>query len=235
MKTFYQWLISLFFPNRCYVCGAVIGWQRHLCSRCYDRVPYVLPPVCSCCGRSKTDCICRGRKRLFERCVSPLYYEEELKPAIYQLKTYGYRQVVDTLAVEMAEVIRREYGGIAFDVIVPVPLHSSDLTARGFNQAQLLARSVASRINLPVRSILKKLYVTKPQKTLSLQQRSGNLLGAFDVVEGANISGATVMLVDDVVTTGSTLDECAKMLKLYGAEAVYAVTAAAARLKKDDD
>ncbi len=234
MKMFWRWAISLFFPNRCYVCGDVIGWQQHICPRCYDKVPYILPPICAHCGRSKADCVCRGHKRSYERCVSPLYYDNELKMAIYQLKTYGYRQVVDSLAMEMAEVIRREYGGITFDAIVPVPLHRSTLSARGFNQAELLGRSLSTCVNSPVRAMLKKLYATKPQKTLTMQQRSGNLLGAFDVIEDAPIDGATVLLVDDVVTTGSTLDECAKMLKLYGAKEVYAVTAAAAHPDRDN-
>ncbi len=229
-----RWLMSLFFPNRCFMCGKVIGWQTHICYSCYDDVPYILPPVCPRCGRSKKDCVCRGHKRLFERCASPLYYDDRLKLAIYQLKTYGYRQTVDALACEMAEVIRREYGGIEFDAIVPVPLHKSDLSARGFNQSELLARALASSVRLPVQPVLIKRYATKPQKTLTLRQRSGNLLGVFDVVDGESIAGKTILLVDDVVTTGSTLDECAKMLKLYGAKEVYAVTAAAARLSQHE-
>lgn len=178
--------------------------------------------------------MCRGHKHSYERCISPLYYDNELKNAIFQLKTHGYRQVVDSLAGEMAEVIRREYGGIAFDVIVPIPLHKSAYAERGFNQAELLACSLSTYVHLPTKLVLKKLYATKPQKTLTMQQRSGNLLGAFDVIDAASVEGATVLLVDDVVTTGSTLDECAKMLKLHGAKEVYAVTAAAARRDNDD-
>ena len=178
--------------------------------------------------------MCQGHKRSYERCISPLYYDKELKGAIYQLKTYGYRQIVDSLASEMAEVIRREYGGVIFDSIVPVPLHKSSLTERGFNQAELLAHSLSTYINVPMRSMLKKLYATKPQKTLTMQQRSGNLLGAFDVIDGVSIDGTTLLLIDDVVTTGSTLDECAKMLKLYGAKEVYAITAAAAHPDRDN-
>lgn len=234
MKMFWRWVTSLFFPNRCYMCGDVIDWQQHICRRCYDKVPYILPPICARCGRSKSDCVCHGHKRSYERCISPLYYDDELKTAIYQLKTYGYRQVVDSLAMEMAEVIRREYGGVMFDAIVPIPLHKSTLSARGFNQSDLLARSLSTYVHSPVRPVLKKLYATKPQKTLTMQQRSGNLLGAFDVIEGESIDGATVLLVDDIVTTGSTLDECAKMLKLYGAKEVYAVTAAAAHPDRDN-
>ncbi len=234
MRSFRRWLMALFFPNRCYVCGEVVDWQTRICSSCYDDVPYILPPVCPRCGRSKSDCVCRGHKRLFERCVSPLYYDDRLKLAIYQLKTYGYRQTVDALACEMAEVIRREYGGIEFDAIVPVPLHKNDLSARGFNQSELLARALASSVRLPVQPVLIKRYATKPQKTLTMRQRCGNLLGAFDVIEGADVKDAVLLLVDDVVTTGSTLDECAKMLKLYGAKEVYAVTAAATRTSEHE-
>lgn len=229
-----RWLMSLLFPNRCYLCGGVIGWRERLCSACNDKTPYILPPVCACCGRSKSDCSCRGHKRLFERCVSPLYYNDHSKLAIYNLKTYGYRQTVDALAAEMAEVIRREYGGIEFDAIVPVPLHKSDISKRGFNQANLLARALTSYVQAPIRPILTKLYATRPQKSLTLQQRNGNLLGAFDVIDSRGVDGAVLLLVDDVITTGSTLDECAKMLKLYGAKEVYAVTAAAAMLKDDN-
>ncbi len=234
MKEIRRWLLSLLFPNRCYLCGGVIGWRDRLCAACYDKVPYILPPVCPACGRSKSECSCRGHKRLFERCVSPLYYTDHSKLAIYNLKTYGYHGTVDALANEMAEVIRREYGGIPFDAVVPVPLHKVDMSRRGFNQAELLARALSSYIRVPMKPMLTKLYATKPQKSLTLQQRNGNLLGAFDVTDSDSAQDAVLLLVDDIITTGSTLDECAKMLKLYGAKEVYAVTAAAAMLKEDN-
>ena len=83
-------------------------------------------------------------------------------------------------------------------------------------------------------SLLRKIIRTRPQKELSALERSGNLLGVFDVEPTADLEGKTVLLVDDVITTGATLDECAKMLKIYGAGEVYAATAAAALLKDDD-
>jgi ComF family protein len=147
---------------------------------------------------------------------------------IYTLKSPGYRVTVDGFADEMVEMVRREYGGIAFDCVTAVPMHKRECRERGFNQAQRLAQAVALRLRLPYETLLTKITVTAPQKTLTAVERSGNLLGVFDVC--GDVSGKTILLVDDVITTGATLNECAKMLKLFGAHEVYAVTAAAAVL-----
>lgn len=235
MKRWSRWLSSLLFPNRCYLCGAVICWQDRLCTACVHKAPYILPPVCTDCGMSKKDCHCHHAKHLYERCVSPLYYTDDYKLPIYNLKNHGYRQTVDALAEEMAEVLRREYGGIAFDAIVPVPMFHKSHNAREFNQTELLAQELSSYVGVPTSPALVKLYPTKPQKDLKYCHRKGNLLGAFDVTDENLVRDAVVLLVDDVVTSGSTLDECAKMLKLYGAREVYAVTAAVSLLHRSQD
>jgi len=171
---------------------------------------------------------CGKRRRAFERCVSPFYHKGAAQNGIYTLKREGYVVTVAGFVGEMAEVVRREYGGIPFDLVTAVPLHKRELAERGFNQAEKLGRALAERLGLPYATVLTKITVTAPQKELKAVERSGNLLGVFDVC-GA-VSGKTVLLVDDVITTGATLDECAKMLKIFGAAEVYAVTAAAACL-----
>lgn len=235
MKRWSRWLSSFLFPNRCYLCGEVICWQDRLCAACVNKVPYILPPVCTDCGKSKKDCTCRNTGHLYEGCVSPLYYTNDHKLSIYNLKNHGYRQTIDALAEEMAEVLRREYGGIPFDAIVPVPFFRDVHSTREFNQTELLARELSSYIDVPVSLSLVKLYPTKPQKDLKYCHRKGNLLGAFDVTDENFVRDAVLLLVDDVVTSGSTLDECAKMLKLYGAREVYAVTAAVSMLHRSKD
>ncbi len=156
----------------------------------------------------------------------PFYYDGLGESGIGQLKNAADRTVADGLAVEMAEVMRREYGGIRFDCVMPVPQFKKDERKKGYNPAALLALALSSRTDIPYVAGLRKLFHTTPQKELRAIQRSGNLLGAFTVDEPRAADGKTVLLVDDTVTTGSTLDECAKMLKIYGACAVYAVTAA---------
>lgn len=204
--------------------------REHLCSACRREAPFVLPPICSLCGRSEDDCTCGKKKRAYARCVMPFAHEGVVRQAIGALKNEGFASTVDGLALEMSELIRREYGGIAFDYIAPVPSHPADEKRRGFNQSALLALSLSTVTGIPYAEPLVKLFRTPHQKDLGLQEREANLLGAFDVT--VDVTEKTVLLVDDLLTTGSTLNECAKMLKLYGACEVYAITAAV-RLMKD--
>lgn len=230
MKPWCDWLVNLLYPDRCYLCGRVIGWQTGLCPRCRQEAPYVLPPVCAVCGRGEDVCVCRQQKRAFARCVTPFYYDGVGKRGIGQLKNTGNRTCVNGLAAEMAEVIRRYYGGIAFDVIAAVPQYAARERRRGYNPAALLAKALSRRTGVPYAPVLRKLFDTPPQKELPANQRGGNVLGTFDVTR--DVAGKTVLLVDDVITTGATLNECAKMLKIHGAAEVYAVTAAGAVLQK---
>ena len=156
-----------------------------------------------------------------------------VKRGIRALKNADYAVTVDAFTAEMAEVIRREYGGIAFDAVTSVPLHPADFRRRGFDQAARLARRLAEQLELPYLPVLRKLYRTRPQKELPSVQRSGNLLGVFDVTQP--MEGKRILLVDDLITTGATLDECAKMMKLYGAAEVYGVTSAAAVLQNNEE
>ena len=206
--------------------------HQRICPSCVMKAPYILPPVCQHCGRSEDDCVCGGHSRHFERCISPFYHKNEAKKGILCLKEENFLVTARGFAGEMAETVRREYGGIPFDAVTSVPLHEKDLFDRGFDQAASLAKELAARLEIPYVPTLKKLTQTEPQKELSAVRRRGNLLGVFDVT--TDVAGRRYLLVDDVITTGSTLDECAKMLKIFGAEEVYAVTAVAALLKKGE-
>lgn len=218
----------IFFPHHCFLCNEVLYPHQRLCANCLQKAPYILPPVCERCGRSKDDCRCGKHRRHFERCVSPFYHKGVAQTGIYTLKDVGYRVTAEGFVAEMAEAVRREYGGIPFDLVTAVPLHKREQRERGFNQAEKLGQALARRLGLPYETMLRKITATAPQKELKAVERSGNLLGVFDVC--GDVAGKTILLVDDVITTGATLDECAKMLKIFGAEEVYAATAAAAVL-----
>ncbi len=223
-----EWVETMLFPNRCCLCGKVITMGGHMCLNCTNDAPYVLPPICGCCGRGASVCTCKNRRRTFERCVMPFYYDKQVHTAIGILKNQGYISTVKGLAAEMAELLRREYGGIPFDYITPVPLHPTDLRRRGFNQSELLAQSLSDLTEIPLKILLEKIFTTPPQKELSSLRREANLFGAFNVLPQWNLNDKVILLVDDVITTGSTLNECAKMLKIAGAKEVYAITVAAA-------
>ena len=229
-----RWLSALtrvFYPRHCFLCNRIVYPHQRLCPQCVRFLPTILPPVCERCGRGVERCHCGGHHRHFERCVSGFYYVDTVKSGMWSLKSHDFSVTVNGFTVEMAEVVRREYGGIRFDLVTAVPLHRSDLRKRGFDQAARLGQSLAQRLGLPFVPCLKKIHETVPQKELKAIHRSGNLLGVFDVTQ--DVTDRVILLVDDVVTTGATLDECAKMLKIYGAAEVYAVTAAAAVLQSD--
>ena len=222
-----------FFPHHCFLCNEVLYPHQRMCRECADTAPYILPPICERCGRSTDECHCGKHRRAFARCISPFYHKGVAQGGIYTLKSEGFDVTVVGFAAEMAEMVRREYGGIPFDFVTSVPLHKRELLDRGFNQAEKLGQALAKRLGIPYVTVLTKITVTAPQKELKAVERSGNLLGVFDVC--GDVAGKTILLVDDVITTGATLDECAKMLKIFGAEEVYAVTAAAACLSNEEE
>lgn len=233
MSRFADALKTYFFPHHCFLCNELLYPHQRMCRQCLDKAPYILPPVCERCGHGKDECHCGNHKRAFARSVSPFYHKGMARSGIYTLKDEGFDVTAEGFAAEMAEVVRREYGGIPFDLVTAVPLHKREMQERTFNQAEKLGRALACRMQLPYEAVLTKITMTEPQKELTAVERSGNLLGVFDVC--GEVSGKTILLVDDVITTGATLDECAKMLKIFGAEEVYAVTAAAACLSNDEE
>ena len=174
-------------------------------------------------------CRCNKRQRHTDRCIAPFYFEGAAKSAIYRLKFKDKVNAAELLCLAMAHTVRREYADINFDCIVPVPLSRDTIRKRRYNQSAVLAKGLADLLDIRYDQILNKQQTTLPQRELPAYRRSGNVLGVFDVVDGVT-KGGSVLLVDDTVTTGSTLDECAKILKLYGAQAVYAVTATVSRL-----
>jgi ComF family protein len=117
---------------------------------------------------------------------------------------------------------------IRFDVIVPVPLHAARQRERGFNQASLLADLLSAQTSIPSRPLLERIRYTTTQTALDRSQRMENLHNAFRLRKKADVRGLRVLLIDDVLTTGSTLSECARVLKRAGANSVYAATAARA-------
>jgi competence protein ComFC len=152
----------------------------------------------------------------------PLRYEGVGEELVHTLKYGGYLPIVEkVMAPLMVGVLPGYPGGNRFDAVVPVPLHRSRLAKRGFNQAELMARGIARRINAPVLDKLKVVRRTKDQVELSAGARRTNVAGAF--VSRGPVAGR-ILLVDDVFTTGVTLSECAGVLRKAGAGEVHALT-----------
>lgn len=215
-------LADLFYPQRC------VGCDRRasdvLCRRCFDALPTIGRPVCARCGMPTAfetfACAeCKNVDFGFEGARAALRYEGVGKEVVHSLKYGAYTTVVERLAAPlMAGVVDRER---RYDAVVPVPLHRSRLRRRGFNQAELLARGVARRLGAPVSAKLETVRRTRDQVELSAGERRANVEGAYSA--RARVRG-TILLVDDVFTTGATMSSCAETLLRAGAEEVYALS-----------
>ncbi len=224
-------LVAAVFPERCAACGCVLLPGEGMCNTCRMTMPRIGVPVCSRCGLEKEWCDCKRRRRHYERVVAVWYYDGKGQDAVLRMKRSGDAVAVAFFAQELADTVRQYYDEVTFDGVVFVPCTRKEERRRGYNPSALIARALARELQLPLLPWLTKITETPPQKTLSAEQRGGNLLGVFDVT-AESVAEKTLLLVDDVVTTGATLDECAKMLKIYGAEAVYAATVAATRKQR---
>lgn len=228
-KTWYGHLLAVFFPERCACCGQVIAYARGYCPRCAASLPRMEGDLCPQCGQERTACRCRQHRPQFDRCALPFWYDGVMRQGILRYKKEARPYITALFARELAETVRREYGEEAFTCVVPVPMYEAAQKERGFNPVALLARELAEQLGVPYAEPLVKILDTPAQKELPAARRRGNLIGAFDLRGGADVRQARILLVDDVITTGSTLDECAKMLKLYGAQRVCAICLAGTR------
>lgn len=219
------------FPRRCPLCGAVIYANERICSRCAGDVTFIRHPICRVCGRPLGTCGCRPGDNAFVRNVSPLVYTRAAKRGIHRMKFRNVPAASVYFGKLMANAVRSEYleHGLSFDCVVGVPMYAKDYRERGYNQAGLLARTVAEEVGVPYsRDLLVKHRATHAQHTLSFRDRRENLRDAFRVKRPEAVRDCVVLLCDDVTTSGSTLNECAVKLLDAGARAVYCVTAAVA-------
>lgn len=228
-----EFIKATLFTKRCALCGEVIELDREFCEECLAP-PAISGEICKTCGCSKSDCTCNKNKNEYKQITAPFYYDGSVVRAIHNFKESDMPFIADYLSDEMCRSAAKNFDGISFDLITFVPLDELKIRTRGFNQSKLLAEKIGSKTDTPVKEILYKCRHTGTlHKNKSKLKRSVIVFGAYDVYEDCKdiIDGKTILLVDDVKTTGSTLNECAKMLKIYGAEAVYAVSAAITKKK----
>jgi competence protein ComFC len=220
-------LFSLVYPRRCPFCGCAIEHNERVCKSCLGKLPFVTGEVCRRCGRGRGFCRCASLNFEFERCVSPFYYEGLVRRGIVNFKFYARQSSASAFAFYTAKIVRREYAGEHFDFISCVPLTRAERKKRGFNQSEIFARALAKELSLPYREALAKPKDVLPQRTLSARQRWGNISGAFRALSA--LHGESILLADDVITTGATLCDCARALKSAGAGEVCCAAIACVR------
>lgn len=240
----------------CVLCGQVrrgTGMQEifyaPICSGCLGRIPFVQPPYCRTCGRPLRGAVaevtgdglrdgpicrdCASGGRFFGVARAAGVYDGALKDFIHALKFRGRRELAEGIGVLMARVAAREKAMRGSQLLIPVPLHPKRLAERGYNQAELLARMVGSCLGLPVRPALARSVLTGEQNKLGRRDRRDNLRGVFVVPRPLEVAGKRVLLVDDVITTGATANECSRALLRAGAGEVRVLAAAVAPLEEE--
>ncbi len=227
MKNPFKSFLSALFPQRCAYCGKVVSSEKLMCDECAEHLPRVSGTVCFKCGREKTLCSCKGAEMYYTRLVAPFYFKGNVRSGIHAFKFRNFPQNAKAYSAEMVKTIKERLSGVEFDFVTEVPMTKSSRKKRSYNQGELLAEGISKELGIEHKSnVLVKLYETDKQHNLSFYLRRGNLTGVFDVADSSAVNGKTVLLVDDISTSGETLNECAKMLWLYGAKEIYCITVA---------
>jgi competence protein ComFC len=230
-------LTSLFYPATCVVCAGAVERREYLCESCRGRAPRITPPFCAKCSEPFSGAItqpfscanCRHRTLHFDSAIAAYRSRGLVRKLVHDFKYGHQRHLRHPLADWLGETMRDpRLHGRRFDMIVPVPLHPARERERGFNQAALLAELLARRIAVPLRMALERIRYTRTQTAYDRAERMENLHDAFRLRKNMNVRQLHVLLIDDVLTTGSTLSECARVLKEAGAISVHAATAARA-------
>jgi ComF family protein len=228
-------LVSLFYPAACAGCAAPVESVKKLCPDCSDRARRIVPPFCAKCSQpfegaitdSFTCANCEGRVLHFDAAISAYRSHGVIRNVIHNFK-YGrqlhLRHLIGRWLIEGMDDPR--LAGLPFHLIVPVPLHPARKRERGFNQAELLARELHRATGISLGDALQRIRYTTTQTQFDRTQRMENLRGAFRLRQGRDVQDFRILLVDDVLTTGSTLSECAHVLRRGGAYSVHALTAA---------
>ncbi|MEQ8176487.1 MAG: ComF family protein [Syntrophomonadaceae bacterium] len=228
-------IFDIIFPQtRCAICRRPgrFGTRTPWCAECTDnmeRLRYQLP-ICDKCGKyieseSGLCSDCKERMPAFEisRATGP--YTDLYRIAIKVLKFIGKKNLAYRMGCMMAKVVKEEKRFWPIDLVVPVPSSQGSLKQRGFSQTDLLARQVAKKLKLKVGvNLLVRVKDTPTQRELTREEREKNLQSAFDIKDRKKVQGKSILLVDDVYTTGSTIRECTRILLEAGAARVSVIT-----------
>lgn len=230
-------LKNLVIPIFCRECGRRLLTEENpcFCPTCWERSPRIERPFCSVCGEPQAGRAgfgalqnfpcekCRsGPPRAFRRIYAAAVYDGAIGEAIRQLKFYEKRTLLPVLGELVRDFVEREMDAEQYEALIPVPLYPVRRRERGFNQSELLADELAESFpNAQTERVLRRVRPTAVQSRLkSPEARQANVLGAFSAPEPERIAGRTVLLIDDVVTSGSTVEECCRVLLAAGARVV---------------
>ncbi|MCI6552199.1 MAG: ComF family protein [Lachnospiraceae bacterium] len=221
-----EFLLELLFPGRCPVCDGILRFRKeYICPSCQDTIKYIREPVCMRCGKplGKEEEYCRdcAHKRHYYRQGAAVFEYSSIASSIHRFKYGGRQEYARFFGKTMALRLGRQLEMWKAQALVPVPVHASRKRRRGYNQAELLAAVLAQETGIPLRTdLIRRVKKTIPQKELNSVQRQNNLKKAFKILKN-DVKLSTIIIIDDIYTTGSTVDAMAAVLLEHGAENIY--------------
>lgn len=242
-KILYEYIdtfLNFIYPRNiyCILCNSPIDRDEEysICGDCKEKLELIYGRTCAKCGKPLDDLYsidrchdCINNSQFFNRAVSCLEYDDLAKKIIYDLKYHKKRYISYHISEIMYDRLKIE-GVDSFDMIIPVPLHAAKERERGFNQTYLIGKYLSKMTEKEVNNkTLVRVKNTITQNKLSREERRKNLKNAFEVINKENIDEKSILLIDDIFTTGSTVNECSRILLENGATDVYVATLATGR------
>ncbi len=217
-------ILAVFFPNTCIGCGTVIAEDEFLCDYCMEMTEHCdLGKFCFKCGNIKENCRCSSKVFHFDGCVAPFLNKGAAKRSMYSFKFRHQERIAEYFAKNMSLTLKQCFYDVNFDAVCCVPIEKHKGLKRGYNQSFVIAKRVAKILNLPFYGDVFTINKRKrtQHKTFG-EERFKNVKDAYKVKYP--LENKTVLLIDDIKTTGATLDECAKQLLATGSNKVYCLT-----------
>ncbi|MCT4687975.1 ComF family protein [Vallitalea sp.] len=228
-------LLSIIYPKRCPICMDIIpiNEEERICESCVEELPYIMEPRCKKCSKPLNSelaeyCFdCTKNEHDYTRGWAVWLYEGKLKKALQRYKNNNNNNYGRIFSKEVVTLYKREIVEAYVNLIIPVPLHIKKQRKRGYNQAEIIATYIGKYLDIPCNTnCVMRTINTKPQKNLSDKERVSNMKKAFKVIKPDEITGKTILICDDIYTTGNTIDSLAKELLINGAKEVFFITIA---------
>ena len=228
-------ILDLLFPRRCAVCDNITDrFGSGVCRGCKEKIVYIKAPFCMKCGKQLQSeeeefCLdCRKKKHEYIQGTA-LYDYGSMADSLFRFKYAGRQEYAEFYGRELYEKKAEWLAAVRPDALIPVPVHISRKRKRGYNQAELITRALSEHSGIPVNTkLVSRVRKTLPQKNLSERERQNNLKRAFKIRQN-DVKLSTIVIIDDIYTTGSTIDAMAQVLKSAGIQKVYYMALAVGR------
>ena len=241
MHQSFEWALDFLYPGRCPVCDGVVPLFElrdgrikragRIHRKCRGKIEYVTGATCAKCGKPLSDpceeyCMdCRRTRHYFDRGFSVFSYRS-VSGSIYRFKYMGRQEYAMFYGKETARILGRKLKRLGIEAVVPVPMYPAKERKRGYNQASVYAKAVSAHLGIPVLDgVVRRVRNTAPMKELDARGRRNNLKKAFIIAKN-DVKFKCVLIIDDIYTTGSTIDEIAHEFRMVGVEKIYCLTLA---------